>query len=124
MARLFSNIRIMNVEEIEYLINKGRLTDEDKSAITDAADDLGITYTIRRNCRKCYDNILLKMYDKRREAERNVSIDGYALNHVADDFIVCGVRYNNVTIANLTVDGLNEITKKQLFVYYGVRSEE
>lgn len=124
MARLFSNIRIMNVEEIEYLINKGRLTDVDKSAITDAADALCITYTIRRNCRKCYDNILLKLYEKISEEARNVSIDGYALRNVSDDFIVCGVRYNNVTIANLTVDGLNETVKKQLFVYYGIRSEE
>lgn len=115
----------MNKEGIEYLINKGRLTDEDKSAITDAADALGITYTIRRNCRKCYDNILLKLYEKKSsEAARNVSIDGYALRNVSDDFIVCGVRYNNVTIANLTVDGLNEVTKKQLFIYDGVRSEE
>ncbi|MCQ2319282.1 MAG: hypothetical protein MJZ90_10260 [Bacteroidales bacterium] len=114
----------MNVEEIEYLINKGRLTDEDKSAINDAADALGITYTIRRNCRKCYDNILLKLYEKRREAARNVSIDGYALRNVSDDFIVRGVRYNNVTIEKLTVDGLNELVKKQLFVYHGVRSEE
>lgn len=113
----------MTKEEVEILIEKSRLSEEDKSAIIAEADARGLSYTIRKNCRRCYDNILLHIYEDMTAGTASVSADGYRLKNVRDDFTICGVRYNNALLPSLSVAELNEIVLDQLFVYDGVRSE-
>ena len=59
----------MELKDIERLIEKQRLTAEEKTAVKEEADRLGIAYTLKQGCRQCYDRLLLKIYDAHREED-------------------------------------------------------
>lgn len=109
----------MEQQRIEYLIRKGVLSAEEKQEITDAADALGISYRIKKGCRKCYEEILLKIYE-RIEKQYNESIDGYRLKDASIAFRVAGVLVTNETIKELNVSVLHE----SIVARYFVKTEE
>lgn len=111
----------MTLEEIETLIGKSRLSEADKVAILEEADAVGIDYVIRKNCRRCYDEVLMKLFERLNSGNVNYSVDGYRLRNAGDDFTVCGVRYNNATISGQEVGTLREVVVSQLFVRDEVR---
>ena len=84
---IFKKCNNMEIKEIEKLIEKQRLTAEDKAAVKEEADRLGIAYTLKQGCRSCYDKLLLKIYDAHREEVASaVSLDGYRLKNPLHGF--------------------------------------
>ena len=103
----FFIVKRMDTRDIEILINKPRLTAEDKKAIRKAADDEGIEYVVRQGCRDCYDKLLLKLYEAKGGSRVNVSIDGYRFRDTKRSFRCNGIVYSNETIAGLRVGMLH-----------------
>lgn len=106
----------MDTREIENLINKPRLTAEDKKAIRKAADDEGLEYMVRQGCRNCYDKLLLRLYEAKGGSEANVSLDGYRFRDARRSFRHNGIVYSNETIAGLCVGHLHPVIIKSNFV--------
>ena len=108
----------MELKEIERLIEKQRLTAEEKSAVKAEADRLGISYTLKQGCRQCWDNLLLKIYDEHREeVTAAVSVDGYRLKNPLHGFrLYSGELIDNTTIAGKVVGKLNPIIVREYFV--------
>lgn len=106
----------MDTRDIEILINKPRLTAEDKKAIRKAADDEGLEYTVKQGCRDCYDKLLLRLYEANGGGEANVSIDGYRFRDTARSFRAGNVVYSNETISVLRVGHLHPVIIKSNFV--------
>lgn len=105
----------MEQQRIEELIRKGALSEEEKQEITDAADALGISYRLKKGCRKCYEELLLKIYE-RVEKKYNVSPDGYRLKDASMAFRVAGVLVTNETIKYMHVGVLHESVVARYFV--------
>lgn len=106
----------MDARDIEILINKTRLTADNKKAIRKAADEAGIEYVVRQGCRDCYDKLLLRLYEAKGGGEANVSLDGYRFRDTSRSFRAGNVVYSNETIAGLRVGHLHPVIIKSNFV--------
>lgn len=106
----------MDINEIEYLIQKSALTSHEKRAIREAADAAGLKYTIRQGCRDCYERLLLRLYELAEHKELNTSPDGWRFKNPRQSFQYNGVVYNNETIKGLSVGHLHPVIIKANFV--------
>lgn len=107
---------------------KDRLSQYEKNEITSAADAMGIEYTLKGNCRACYDKLLTKLYEAVRGAESvpeksaegkptaNASKDGWRLKDVNTAFRMAGVLWNNDTIKEREVGGIHPFVRAKYFV--------
>lgn len=94
----------MNYDELENLINKQRYTAEDKMALRNAADAAGIKYTLRKDCKSCYEKIALALYERLREDSCHaVSADGFRFQKAGDSFKINGEIWNEATLAGRLV---------------------
>lgn len=108
----------MEIKDIERLIEKQRLTAEDKAAVKAEADRLGIAYTLKQGCRSCYDKLLLKLYDAHREeVAAAVSLDGWRLKNPLHGFRTYnGELFDNTTVAGKVVGNLHPNIVREYFV--------
>lgn len=104
----------MERERIEYLIEKGALTPDEKSEIEQAAKELGLSYTINHGCRECYDKLLLRLYEFE-APQPNVSPDGYRLKNTTANLTIGGKVVNNATIKAVEV---GKFSKKVIQKYF------
>ena len=116
----------MELKEIERLIEKQRLTAEDKAAVKAEADRLGIAYTLKQGCRSCYDKLLLKIYDAHRdEVTAAVSVDGYRLKNPLHGFRTYnGELFDNNTVAGKVVGNLHPSIVREYFVKVEAETEK
>lgn len=114
----------MDINVIEYLIQKSALTSSEKRAIRDAADAAGLKYTIRQGCRDCYERLLLQLYELAEKKELNTSPDGWRFKNPRQSFQYNGVVYNNETIKGLNVGHLHPVIIKANFVRADKEGEE
>ena len=112
----FFIIRNMDTRGIENLINKPRLTADEKKAIRKAADEEGLEYVVKQGCRDCYDRLLLKLYELKGGGEANVSLDGYRFRDTAKSFRAGNVVYSNETISGLRVGHLHPVIIRSNFL--------
>lgn len=112
----------MEKERIEKLLNKAKLTADDRAEIRREADKMGISYTVKKGCRKCYERILLKMYEAMTQAPAEVSLDGWSLKDTRQSFRVGGKLYNNATIKTMRIGNLHPLVLNRWFVK--VRKDE
>lgn len=121
----FKKINSMEINEIERLIEKQRLTAEDKAAVKAEADRLGIAYTLKQGCRSCYDKLLLKIYDAHREeVTAAVSLDGYRLKNPLHGFRTYnGELFDNNTVAGKVVGKLHPHIVREYFVKVETKPE-
>ena len=115
----------MEIKEIEKLIEKQRLTAEDKAAVKAEADRLGIAYTLKQGCRSCYDKLLLKLYDAHREeVAAAVSLDGYRLKNPLHGFRTYnGELFDNTTVTDKVIGKLHPSIVREYFVKVEVKNE-
>ena len=106
----------MDINVIEYLIQKPALTSSEKRSIREAADEAGLTYTIRQGCRDCYERLLLQLYELAEKKELNTSPDGWRFKNPRRSFQHNGTIYNNETIKRLLVGHLHPVILKANFV--------
>lgn len=105
----------MERERIEKLLNKARLTADDRAEIRREADGMGIKYTVKKGCRKCYERILLKMYEAVTEMPAEVSLDGWSLKDPRQSFRVGGKLYNNETIKTMRIGMMHPFVLNRFF---------
>ena len=115
----------MELKDIERLIEKQRLTAEEKTAVKEEADRLGIAYTLKQGCRQCYDRLLLKIYDAHREeVVAAVSVDGYRLKNPLHGFRTYnGELFDNTTITDKVIGKLHPSIVREYFVKVEVKNE-
>lgn len=106
----------MDINEIEYLVQKSALTSHEKRAIREAADAAGLTYTVRQGCRDCYERLLLRLYEAAADGALNTSLDGWRFKNPRQSFQHNGTIYNNETIKGLRVGHLHPVILKANFV--------
>lgn len=106
----------MDIDVIEYLIQKSALTSSEKRSIREAADAAGLKYTIRQGCRDCYEKLLLRIYELAEKKELNTSPDGWRFKSPRQSFQYNGTIYNNETIKGLRVGHLHPVIIKANFV--------
>lgn len=114
----------MDINEIEYLIQKSALTSHEKRAIREAADAEGLTYTVRQGCRDCYERLLLRLYEAASDGALNTSPDGWRFKNPRQSFQYGGTVYNNETIKGLRVGHLHPVILKANFVRADEAREE
>ncbi|MBQ5631135.1 MAG: hypothetical protein IIV15_07460 [Ruminococcus sp.] len=114
----------MDINVIEYLIQKPALTSSEKRAIREAADAAGLKYTIRQRCRDCYERLLLQIYELAEHKELNTSLDGWRFKNPRQSFQYNGTVYNNDTIKGLRVGHLHPVIVKANFVRANTEGEE
>ena len=121
----FKKTNRMEIKEIERLVEKQRLTAEDKAAVKAEADRLGIAYALKQGCRSCYDKLLLKIYDAHREeVEAAVSVDGYRLKNPLHGFRTYnGELFDNTTVAGKVVGKLHPAIVRDYFVKFETEKE-
>lgn len=93
-------------------------TREMKAEIREAADALGLDYTIREGarCRECYDKLLVRIYEAT-EVDAAVSLDGWRLKDPRHSFRTFGGElWSNATIAGKEVGGLNPNIIEEYFI--------
>jgi len=115
----------MELKDIERLIEKQRLTAEEKTAVKEEADRLGIAYTLKQGCRQCYDRLLLKIYDAHREEVTvAVSLDGYRLKNPLHGFRTYnGELFDNTTVTAKVVGKLHPAIVREYFVKVETETE-
>ena len=115
----------MEIKDIERLIEKQRLTAEDKAAVKAEADRLGIAYTLKQGCRQCWDKLLLKIYDAHREeVAAAVSVDGYRLKNPLHGFRTYnGELFDNTNVTGKVVGKLHPAIVREYFVKVEVKNE-
>ena len=115
----------MEIKEIERLVEKQRLTAEDKAAVKAEADRLGIAYTLKQGCRSCWEKLLLKIYDAHREeVAAAVSVDGYRLKNPLHGFRTYnGELFDNTTVAGKVVGKLHPRIVREYFVKVETETE-
>lgn len=115
----------MEIKEIERLIEKQRLTAEDKAEVKAEADRLGIDYNLKQGCRQCWDKLLLKIYDAHREeVAAAVSVDGYRLKNPLHGFRTYnGELFDNTTVAGKVVGKLHPAIVREYFVKVETETE-
>lgn len=114
----------MDINVIEYLIQKGTLTSHEKRAIREAADAAGLEYTVRQGCRDCYERLLLRLYEAASDGSLNTSLDGWKFRNIRQSFQHGGTIYNNETIKGLRVGHLHPVILKANFVKADEAKEE
>lgn len=116
----------MEIDEIERLIQKQRLSADEKASVKDEADRLGIAYTLKQGCRQCYDKLLLKIYDAHREeVAAAVSLDGYRLKNPLHGFRTYnGELFDNNTVAEKVVGKLHPSIVREYFVKVETETEK
>lgn len=121
----FNKINSMEIKDIERLVEKQRLTAEDKAAVKAEADRLGIAYTLKKGCRSCYDKLLLKLYDAHRdEVAAAVSLDGYCLKNPLHGFRTYnGELFDNNTVTGKVVGKLHPHIVREYFVKVETEAE-
>jgi hypothetical protein len=115
----------MEIKDIERLVEKQRLTAEDKAAVKAEAERLGITYTLKQGCRQCWDKLLLKIYDAHREdVEAAVSLDRYRLKNPLHGFRTYnGELFDNNTVTDKVVGKLHPHIVREYFVKVETKPE-
>ena len=115
----------MELKDIEILIEKQRLTAEEKTAVKKEADRLGIAYTLKQGCRQCWDKLLLKIYDAHREeVAAAVSVDGYRLKNPLHGFRTYnGELFDNTTVTGRVVGKLHPAIVREYFVKVETETE-
>lgn len=115
----------MEIKEIERLIEKQRLTAEDKAAVKAEADRLGIAYNLKQGCRQCWDKLLLKLYDAHREeVTAAVSLDGWRLKNPLHGFRTYnGELFDNTTVTGKVVGKLHQSIVRDYFVKVETETE-
>ena len=113
----------MDINVIEYLIQKSALTTHEKHAIREAADAAGLKYTVRKGCRDCYERLLLQLYEMAEKKELNTSPDGWRFKNPHQSFQYNGTIYNNETIKGLRVGHLHPVILQANFVRAEKREE-
>lgn len=111
----------MTKERIEELIAKKPLTKADKEEIRQAADELGIKYTIKERCRECYEKLLLKLYEAS-PADAVKSLDGFVMRDPRHSFVCLGQLWSNALMASRNVGTLHPSVRDAYFVK--VKEEE
>lgn len=108
----------MEVNEIERLIQKQRLSADEKASVKAEADRLGVAYTLKQGCRQCWDKLLLKLYDAHREeVAAAVSLDGYRLKNPLHGFRTYnGELFDNTTVTGKVVGKLHPAIVRDYFV--------
>lgn len=105
----------MDIQRIETLIAKKKLTDAEKKEIREAADVAGIQYTMRQGCRDCWEKILLKLYEAK-DVVANASRDGWKLKDPKHSFMCMGVRYDNESIKEMKIGKIHPNVREMYFV--------
>lgn len=115
----------MELKEIERLIAKNRLTREEKAAVREEADKLGIAYTLKQGCGSCWEKLLLKLYDAHRdEVTAAISVDGYRLKNPLHGFRTYnGELFDNTTITGKIVGKLHPSIVREYFVKVDTETE-
>lgn len=115
----------MELKEIERLIAKNRLTREEKAAVREEADKLGIAYTLKQGCGSCWEKLLLKLYDAHREEVKPaVSVDGYRLKNPLHGFRTYnGELFDNTTVTSKVVGKLHPAIVREYFVKVETETE-
>lgn len=114
----------MDINVIEYLIQKAALTSGEKRSIREAADAAGIQYTVRKGCRECYERLLIQLYELAEKKELNTSPDGWRFKNPRQSFQYNGTIYNNETIKELRVGRLHPVILQSNFVRAEKDTEE
>lgn len=106
----------MTRERIEELIAKKPLTQQEKAEIREAADGMGIEYTIKqgRKCRECYDKLLLKLYEAM-PMEAIASLDGFVMRDPRHSFVCLGQLWSNAVMASRKVGDLHPQVREMYF---------
>lgn len=99
----------MDINRIEYLIQKAALTSREKRDIREAADAAGLQYTVNKGCRNCYERLLLQLYELAEKKKLNTSPDGWQFKNPHQSFQYNGTIYNNETIKGLRVGRLHPV---------------
>lgn len=106
----------MTLERIEYLLDRRALRNEEKEEIIKAADAAGLEYRIRKGCSmRCYEGLLLRLYEKATKEERNVSKDGWRLKSATETFMWQGHIVSNANIKSLKVGAMPSIVVETFF---------
>lgn len=105
----------MTEERINRLITKKSLTTAEREEVRAAADEAGITYTIKKGCRTCYEQVLVKLYEVTVK-DMATSKDGYKFKRAGMSFVVAGKVYSNATIADMEVGKLHPVIRSTYFV--------
>jgi len=117
----------MEIERIEELLQKGRLTAEERAEVRREAEKQGIPVVVKQGCKTCYEKLLTALYEAA-NPKAAVSVDGYMLRNVRAAFKVFGsdVVYSNATIGDMEVGGLPPAVLAAHFVksYTGDITEE
>lgn len=89
---------------------------DDRAEIKRAADEAGIHYTIKGSCQRCYEKILLALYElDEATSEIGVSLDGWKLRTPSQAFRLQGVLFDNMTIRAMEVGHLPALVLRTLF---------
>lgn len=92
------------------------LTREMKAEIKAAADAAGMEYTIKGNCRGCYEKILLRLWESV-EVEAIESADGWVMKDPKHSFrTFSGELWTNADMAGREVAGLHPNIRDNYFV--------
>lgn len=121
----FKKINNMESKEIERLIEKKKLTREEKAMVKAEADRLGIAYTLKQGCGSCWEKLLLNLYDAHRvDVKAAVSLDGYRMKNPKHAFQTYnGEVFSNDTIAGKVVGKLHPNILKEYFVKVEAETE-
>lgn len=113
---VFFKIEIMEKSRIEQLLDRRALRNEEKEEILKAADAAGLEYRIKKGCSmRCYEGLLLRLYEKATKEERNVSKDGWRLKSATDRFAWQGYIVSNANIKGLKVGAMPSIVVETFF---------
>lgn len=113
----------MTEERIEKLMKKKSLTTAERAEVRAAADEAGITYTIKQGCRNCYEQVLVKLYEVTVK-DMATSKDGYKFKRSGMSFVCGGKVYSNATIADLEVGKLHPLIRSTYFVKPLIEAKE
>lgn len=114
----------MELEVIEYLIQKSALTTNEKRAIREAANAAGLKHTVRKGCNDCYERLLLRLYEMAEKKKLNTSPDGWQFKNPHQSFQYNGTIYNNETIKGLSVGRLHPVIIQANFVRVEKKDKE
>lgn len=106
----------MKKSRIEQLLDRRALRNEEKEEILKAADAAGLEYRIRKGCSmRCYEGLLLRLYEKATKEERNVSKDGWRLKLATEIFAWQGHIVSNANIKGMTVGAMPSVVVETFF---------
>ena len=113
----------MTEERINQLMAKNSLTIAERAEVRAAADEAGITYTIKQGCRACYEQVLVKLYEVTVK-DMATSKDGWKFKRAGMSFVLAGKVYSNATIADVEVGKLHPVIRRTYFVKPFIEAKE